>query len=126
MEADIEMSVAYSGPCHKSMMKFPLKQYTAKRFIKSRLWHTAKRFDETRLWHTAKRFNKTRLWHTAKRFDKTTLWHRCFPVNFVKFLRTPSLQNPSRRLLLFLPFYLYIPSYIFHTNCFCQLLFFLK
>ena len=28
------------------------------------------------------------------------LWHRCFPVNFVKFLRTPFLQNTSRRLLL--------------------------
>ena len=23
------------------------------------------------------------------------LWHRCFPVNFVKFLRTPFLQNTS-------------------------------
>ena len=28
------------------------------------------------------------------------LWHRCFPVNFAKFLRTPFLQNTSRRLLL--------------------------
>ena len=28
------------------------------------------------------------------------LWHRYFPVNFVKFLRTPFLQNPSTRLLL--------------------------
>ena len=27
------------------------------------------------------------------------LWHRCFPVNFVKFLRTAFLQNTSRRLL---------------------------
>ena len=24
---------------------------------------------------------------------KKRLWHRCFPVNFVKFLRTPFLQN---------------------------------
>ena len=30
------------------------------------------------------------------------LWHRCFPVNFGKFLRTPFLQNTSRRLLLLL------------------------
>ena len=29
-----------------------------------------------------------------------TFWHRCFPVNFVKFLRTPFLQNTSGRLLL--------------------------
>ena len=27
-------------------------------------------------------------------------WHRCFPVNFVKILRTPFLQNTSWRLLL--------------------------
>ena len=30
------------------------------------------------------------------------LWHRCFPVKFVNFLRTPSSQNTSGRLLLFL------------------------
>ena len=33
-------------------------------------------------------------------FIKKRLWHRCFSVNFVKFLRTPFLQNPSGRLLL--------------------------
>ena len=27
-------------------------------------------------------------------------WHRCFPVNFAKFLRTPSLHKNSGRLLL--------------------------
>ena len=32
---------------------------------------------------------------------KKSLWYRCFPVNFVKFLRTPFLQNTSGRLLLF-------------------------
>ena len=31
---------------------------------------------------------------------KTRLWHRCFPVSFVKFLRTPFLQNTSGQLLL--------------------------
>ena len=31
---------------------------------------------------------------------KERLWHRCFPVNFVKFLRPPFLQNTSGRLLL--------------------------
>ena len=34
-------------------------------------------------------------------FNKVAgLWHRCFPVNSVKFLRTPFLQNTSGRLLL--------------------------
>ena len=32
--------------------------------------------------------------------SKIRLWHRCFPVNFVKFSRTPFLQNTSGRLLL--------------------------
>ena len=32
---------------------------------------------------------------------KRKLWHRCFPKNFVKFLRTPFLKNISGRLLLF-------------------------
>ena len=27
-------------------------------------------------------------------------WHRCFPSNFVKFLRIPFLQNTSGQLLL--------------------------
>ena len=31
---------------------------------------------------------------------KKRLWQRRFPVSFVKFLRIPSLQNTSRRLLL--------------------------
>ena len=31
---------------------------------------------------------------------KKKLCHRCFPVSFVKFLRTPILQNTSRRLQL--------------------------
>ena len=31
---------------------------------------------------------------------KKRLWHRCFPMNFAKFLKTPFLQNISRRLLL--------------------------
>ena len=31
---------------------------------------------------------------------KKRLWHRCFPVNFVKFLRTPFLQKTSGQLLL--------------------------
>ena len=31
---------------------------------------------------------------------KKRLWHRCFPVDFVEFLRTPILQNTSGRLPL--------------------------
>ena len=31
---------------------------------------------------------------------KERLWHRCFPVNFVKFLRTPFWHNTSEWLFL--------------------------
>ena len=33
---------------------------------------------------------------------KKRLWHRCFSVNFVKFLRTPFLQNTFGQLLMHL------------------------
>ena len=33
---------------------------------------------------------------------KKRLWHRCFPVNFVKFLRTPFLTKHLRSLFLYL------------------------
>ena len=34
---------------------------------------------------------------------KNKFWHSCFPMNFVKLLRAPFLQNTSRRLLLLIP-----------------------
>ena len=36
---------------------------------------------------------------------KKRLWYRCFQVNFVKFLRTPFLQDTSERLLLNVGYY---------------------
>ena len=42
---------------------------------------------------------------------KKRLWRRCFPVNFVKFLRTSFWQNTSGRLLL---------SFIEKINGFCE------
>ena len=33
-------------------------------------------------------------------FLRKRLWHRCFPLNFAKILRSPSLQNTSGRLFL--------------------------
>ena len=44
---------------------------------------------------------------------KKRLWHRCFPVNFVKFLRTPFLQNTSGGLLMLLKNqYCFVSSFI--------------
>ena len=45
---------------------------------------------------------------------KKRLWYRCFPVNFVKFLKTRFLQNISGRLLLNRGI---IPSAQEHTKC---------
>ena len=49
-----------------------------------------------------------KLFIIAKRINKMkkNFFLRCFPVDFVKFLRTPFLQNNSERLLLFLTFLL--------------------
>ena len=39
-------------------------------------------------------FDEENLQRWYKQYTKR-LWHRCFPVNFVKFLRTPVLWNAS-------------------------------
>ena len=36
---------------------------------------------------------KKRLWHRPATLSKKRLWYRCFPVNFVKFLRTPFTEH---------------------------------
>ena len=43
--------------------------------------------------------DKVKLYRSAASFKKR-LQCRCFLVNFVKFVRTPDLQNTTRRLLL--------------------------
>ena len=50
---------------------------------------------------------------------KKRLWHRCFPVNFVKFLRTPFLQNTSGRLLLGLYFQMKLSNISFYLCRVC-------
>ena len=45
---------------------------------------------------------------------KTRLWHRCFPVSFMKFLRTSFLQNTLGRLL---PYSVIWASYLNIDNC---------
>ena len=50
---------------------------------------------------------------------KKRLWQRCFPVNFVKFLRTLFLQNTSGRLLLYVYFssiLIYLTTNISHIK----------
>ena len=55
---------------------------------------------------------------------KKRLWHRCFPVNFVRFLRTPFLTEDLRWLLLiFLNVSLLLPMRYLHL-CFIQKFFF--
>ena len=47
---------------------------------------------------------------------KKKLWHRCFPVNFVKFLRTRFLQNTSGPLLLFIFIDLLLQQHFYFTS----------
>ena len=54
-------------------------------------------------------FNKVAGLRTATLLKKR-LWHRCFPVNFLKFLRTPFLRNTSGRLFLTHLFSMYFYS----------------
>ena len=61
------------------------------------------------LWMIPKNFTKFTGKHLCKR-----LWYRCFPVNFVKFLRASFLQNTSGRLLL--PLLSLIPFSLFHSE----------
>ena len=37
------------------------------------------------------KFTGRHLWPEACNFMKKILWRRCFPVNFVRFLRTPKI-----------------------------------
>ena len=50
-------------------------------------------------------FNKVARLRSATLLKKR-LWHRCFPMNFVKFLRIPFLQKTSERLLLWVQSYI--------------------
>ena len=64
------------------------------------LWKDALRnFTKFRVLRQSLFFNKVPGLRPATLLKKI-LWRRCFPVNFVKFLRTPFLQNTSGRLLL--------------------------
>ena len=53
---------------------------------------------------------------------KKRLWHRCFPVNFVKFLRTPFLTEHVRWLLLSLLLILIYYSFLHEKSTLCKLL----
>ena len=52
---------------------------------------------------------------------KKRLWHRCFLMNFVKFVRTPFLQNIFGRLLLII-----WVSYVRYSKVLCPLCIFLE
>ena len=49
-------------------------------------------------------FNKVACLRPVTLLEKR-LWRKCFPLNFVKFLRTPLLRNTSGQLLLLFGFH---------------------
>ena len=73
---------------------------------------------------TGKRLCQSLSFNKVAGLRPARLSHRCFPVNFVKFLRTPFLQNTSGRLLppkisqisQLLKDCLVIPRFLYQTN----------
>ena len=57
----------------------------------------------------------TKLQVQACNFIKKRLWHRCFPMNFVKFLRTPFLTEHIRWLASFYKETVMLENDILHT-----------
>ena len=76
-----------------SNLKQPPEVFYIKGVVKNFAKFTGKHLGQSLL------FNKVAGLRSATLLKKR-LWHRCFSVNFVKFLRTPFLQNTLGRLLL--------------------------
>ena len=71
-------------------------------FHKKSVLRNLTKFTEKQL-HQSLYFNKVSiLIKVSGNLLKKILWHRCFPVNFMKFLRTSFLQNTSGQLFLYL------------------------
>ena len=77
-------------PCSENVQKQPPELFFQKGILRNFTKLTGKYLCQSLF------FNKV----AGLRLLKKRLWHRCFPVNFIKFLRTPFLQNISGRLLL--------------------------
>ena len=81
----------------RSHLRCSVKEGVLRNFTKSTGKHLCQRFF----------FDKvaflTKLQARPATLLRKSLWHRCLTVNFTKFLRTPFLQNTSRRLLLLFP-----------------------
>ena len=52
------------------------------------------------IWQNSQENTCARVSFLLNSLSKKRLWYRCFPMKFVKFLRTPFLQNTSGQLLL--------------------------
>ena len=65
-------------------------------------------------------FNKVTSLRSATLLNKK-LWHRCFPLNFVKFLRAPFLTEHFWWLLLSIVEMFFQSEYFFKLNAFYRL-----
>ena len=90
---------------YQFLIFYPLKRFSLIRsnhqryFIKKGVFRNFAKSPGKHLWQSL--FFNTVAWLRPATLLKKRLWYRCFPVNFVKFLRTPFLQNTSGWLLLF-------------------------
>ena len=69
-----------------------------KKFCKKGVTRSFAKFARQHLWQSLF-FDKIRCCRSATSL-KTRLQHRCFPVNFVKFVKIPFLQIATERMLL--------------------------
>ena len=95
-------SIAYSLPFTNSNFKFKLTTPRSSRpegFCKKAILRNLTKFTGKHLCQSLF-FNKVAGLRPATLLKKR-LWHRCFPVNFVKFLRAPFYTEHLRWLLLY-------------------------
>ena len=76
---------------HSSRYYLPCQKQPAEVFCKNGVLRHFTKFTGKHLCHSLF-FNKVLGLRLATLFKKR-LWHRCFPVNFVKFLRTPFYEH---------------------------------
>ena len=80
-----------------------MKHFKCKENLKSSRWEM---YDKDFVPKNFAKFTRKHLLRSlfklmARKFIKKILWHWCFPVNFVKFLRTLVLSSTFERLLQF-------------------------
>ena len=106
---------------HSSRYYLPCQKQPAEVFCKNGVLRHFTKFTGKHLCHSLF-FNKVLGLRLATLFKKR-LWHRCFPVNFVKFLKTTFyIEHPWWLLFPRLSLYIFFAALLYNPgNCFRKL-----